>query len=109
VSGPYAPAPGGLVVRVRVTPNAGADRIEGAETRADGTSVLRLRVRAVPDRGKANAAATALLARALSIPPSAVTLTAGATARLKTLRVAGDPAALAAAIDALAAAGPQGR
>jgi len=63
--------------------------------------VLRLRVRAVPDRGKANAAVVALLARHLGVPKSAIALLAGETARLKTVRVAGDPAALAAAIDAL--------
>ncbi len=98
---PYRAGPDGLTLHVRATPNAGADRIEGTEHRDDGTAVLRLRVAAVPDRGKANDAAIALLARALGIPKSAITLTAGDTARLKTLRLTGDPIALAAAIDAL--------
>jgi uncharacterized protein YggU (UPF0235/DUF167 family) len=83
---------------LRVTPNAGADRIEGVETRDDGTAVLRLRVAAVPDKGKANAAAIALLAKALDVPKSAIAVTAGETARLKTLRIAGDPGALIAAL-----------
>lgn len=86
----------GLRLHLRVTPNAGADRIEGSEVRADGASVLRVRVAAVPDRGKANAAVIALVAKALGVPKSAVTLIAGDTARLKTLHVAGDPEALAA-------------
>jgi uncharacterized protein YggU (UPF0235/DUF167 family) len=98
---PYRAVPGGLRLNVRVTPNAGADRIDGFEIRADGNSVLRLRVAAVPDRGKANAAVIALLARALAIPRSAVTLTAGETSRLKTLHLDGDPVRLAAALDAL--------
>lgn len=100
----YRAGPDSLVLHVRVTPNAGADRIEGAEMRDDGTAVLRLRVAAVPDRGKANTATIALLAKTLGIPKSAITLTAGETARLKTLRLAGDPAALAAAINSLGAA-----
>jgi uncharacterized protein YggU (UPF0235/DUF167 family) len=75
---------------VRVTPNAGRDAIEGIELRDDGSAVLRLRVKAVPDKGKANAAVTALLAKALGLPKSAITVTHGETARLKTLSVFGD-------------------
>lgn len=62
--------------------------------------MLRVRVKAVPDKGKANAAAIALLAKALGVPKSAVLLVSGETARFKTLTIAGDPVALAAAIDA---------
>ena len=86
----------GLAVRVRVTPNAGADRIEGVETRDDGVEVIRIRVRAIPDKGKANDAVIALLAASLGVPKRAVTLTAGDTARQKALHIAGDPAKLAA-------------
>jgi len=72
-------------LRLRVTPNAGRDAIEGFEFLADGTQVLRLRVAAVPDKGKANAAVIAILAKALGLPKSALQLVAGETARLKTL------------------------
>jgi uncharacterized protein YggU (UPF0235/DUF167 family) len=99
---PYRATPGGLTLRVRVTPNAGAGRIEGIETRADGETVLRLRVAAVPDRGKANAAVIALLAKALGVPKSAIELASGETARLKTLSIKGDSPNLAARLDALA-------
>ncbi len=78
-------------LKLRVTPNAGRDMIEGFERLADGTEVLRLRVAAVPDRGKANAAVVALLAKALHVPRSAITLVSGETARLKTVEIAGDP------------------
>ncbi len=95
--------PGGVTLHLRVTPNAGIDRIEGAETRDDGTSVLRLRVRAVPDKGRANAAALALLAAGLGVPKSALAITAGETARLKTVAIAGDTAALVTRLEALMA------
>jgi uncharacterized protein (TIGR00251 family) len=98
---PYRLTPEGLLLTVRVTPNAGADRIEGAEIRADGQAVLRLRVAAVPDKGKANLAVIVLLARALGLPKSGIELVSGETARLKTLRIAGDAPFLAARIDAL--------
>lgn len=95
---PYRIETDGLTLFLRVTPNAGLDRIEGIETRDDGSAVLRLRVRAVPDKGKANAAVIVLIAKALRIPKSSVTLLSGETARLKTLRVSGDPDALVTAL-----------
>ena len=98
---PWTPTPTGLRLRLRVTPNASLDRIDGPETLADGTTVLRLRVRAVPENGKANAAVLLLLAKALGLPRSAVTLVAGDTARLKTVHIEGDPADLAARLGAL--------
>lgn len=91
----------GLTLHLRVTPNAGADRIDGTELRDDGSAVLRVRVKAVPDKGKANAAVIALLAKALDVPKAAVTLVSGDTARLKTIAIEGDPSALAARIEAL--------
>ena len=90
-----------MTLHLRVTPNAGADRIDGTELRDDGSAVLRVRVRAVPDKGKANAAAIALLAKALGVPKSAVTLTSGDTARFKTIEIEGDPSALVPRIEAL--------
>ena len=63
--------------------------------------MIRLRVAAAPDKGRANAAAIALLAKALDVPKSMFEITAGHTARLKTVEVAGDGDALAARLDAL--------
>ena len=76
-----------MLLRLRVTPNAGRDLIEGFETLADGTEVLRIRVSAVPGKGKANAAVLALLAKTLRLPKSALTLVSGETARIKTVRI----------------------
>lgn len=98
---PYRLSPAGLSLFVRVTPNAGRDAIEGVEQRDDGTAVLRLRVKAVPDKGKANAAVIALLTKTLGVPKSAITLVSGDTARQKTLTIMGDADVLVAMIDAL--------
>lgn len=97
----YRLSPRGLSLFVRVTPNAGRNGIDGIEVRDDGTAVLRVRVSAVPDKGKANAAVVALLARALDVPKSAVTVVSGETSRMKTLAIVGDGAALALVMDAL--------
>lgn len=77
-------------IRLRVTPNGGRDAIEGYETLADGTEVLRIRVAAVPDKGQANAAVIALLAKSLRLRKSSITLLSGETARLKTVRIDAD-------------------
>jgi uncharacterized protein (TIGR00251 family) len=97
----YRLSPNGLSLFVRVTPNAGRDAILGIEIRDDNTAVLRLRVSAVPDKGKANAAVVALLARALGVPKSALNVVSGETSRLKTIAVLGDGAALVVRVEAL--------
>ncbi len=79
-----------------MTPNAGRTLIEGVEALADGSAVLRVRVAAVPDKGKANAAVIALLSKTVGVPKSAITLVAGETARLKTVVIAGDAPSLIA-------------
>lgn len=94
-----------ILVFLRVTPNAGRERIDGVETRAD-RDVLRVRVAAVPDKGKANAAVLALLACALGLPKSALTLVSGETARAKTVRIAAADGALPDRLQALRAGWP---
>ncbi|ACM28089.1 DUF167 domain-containing protein [Agrobacterium rhizogenes] len=76
---------------VRLTPNGGRDAVDGIETGADGEAYLKARVSAVPEKGKANKALIALLAKRLSIPKSSLSLISGDTARKKILRIDGDP------------------
>jgi uncharacterized protein (TIGR00251 family) len=73
------------LLRVRVQPRAGRSEIVG--WRADGA--LGLRVAAPPVEGAANAAVAALLAGALGVPRSAVTIEHGARGRDKLVRVNG--------------------
>ena len=77
--------------------------MEGVETGADGRSHLKARVRAVPEKGAANTALEKLLARALDVPASSVTVVAGGTTRLKTVRITGDPVVLARVVEDIAA------
>jgi len=97
---PWTPALDGLRLRVRLTPRGGRDAIDGVATLSDDTPVLLARVSAVADKGAANRALTALVATAAGVPGSAVSIVSGATARVKLLAVVGDPAALAAALEA---------
>ena len=69
---------------VRTTPRGGRNAITGV---SDG--VLQARVSAPPVDGAANASLIKLLAEALDIPPSRVTILKGHTSRLKTLQIEG--------------------
>ena len=95
---PWRATADGLSLVVRLTPKGGRDAIDGVETMSDGKSVLKARVRAVPEDGKANAALVELLAKALRVPRSAVSVATGQTSRVKMLEISGDPDALAEAL-----------
>lgn len=84
-----------------MTPRGGHDAIEGVEIFADGRATLTARVRAVPEKGAANAALERLVATHFGVPKSAVAVVAGATSRVKTVRVTGDPVWLAKSLEAL--------
>ncbi|GAA4220994.1 DUF167 domain-containing protein [Sagittula sp. NFXS13] len=71
----------GALIACRVTPKAARNAI----TR-DGDT-LRVYVTTVPEGGKANAAVQKLLAKALGLPKSRVTLVRGETARDKQFRI----------------------
>ena len=92
----------GLSLSVRLTPKSARDEIGGIEELADGRTVLKVRVRAVPQDGEANAALQRLIAKALHISLSTVRLESGASGRLKTLHIQGDAETLAAGLARLA-------
>ncbi len=75
--------------RVRLTPRAGAERIDGVGPGGE----LLARVRAAPAAGAANRALIELLAEALDVPPSAIRLLSGHAGRTKRLLVEGRSAA----------------
>ena len=96
---PFRSTAAGLLVEVRLTPNAARDALAGTETLADGRSVVLARVRAVPEKGAANKALEKLVAKALRTAPSNVRVTKGLTQRLKTVEIAGDGTALAQSLE----------
>ncbi|HEX6956406.1 MAG TPA: DUF167 family protein [Ferrovibrio sp.] len=86
----------GVRLCVRLTPKAGRDAIEGLKPTAEGGFELAVRVTAVPEKGKANAALLKLLAKALKIPAGRMCIVAGETDRHKQILIAGEPAAVEA-------------
>jgi len=101
---PWRTSSAGVSISLRVTPRGGRDAIDGIERRADGRSVLKVRVRAIAEGGEANRAVTELLAKALHVPKTAVRLVSGTTSRMKQIAVDGDPARLSEALWTLTAA-----
>jgi uncharacterized protein len=93
---PWTMRKDGLALAVRLTPKSSRDEIIGIEALADGRAVLKVKVRAVPEAGAANAALIRLLAKALGLAPSSLSLESGATSRVKTVHIAGAPAVLEA-------------
>ncbi|WP_378947038.1 DUF167 family protein [Mesorhizobium sp. ANAO-SY3R2] len=104
MSGFFRECRDGVELHVRLTPKSPRDTIEGVEATADGRSHLAARVRAVPEKGAANAALEKLMATALGLPKKTVSVIAGGTSRLKTVRIAGDVNEISARLDALAQA-----
>jgi hypothetical protein len=87
----------GAELALRVTPRADADRVGPF---VDGR--LQVRVTRPPAEGDANRAVLRLVARALQVPTSSVTLIAGARSRWKRCLVAGiSPIELAARLGRL--------
>jgi uncharacterized protein len=93
-----------LVMSVRLTPNGSCDAIDGIARLSDGRLVLKVRVRAVPEDGKANESLRRLLAKTLGIPARSVRLERGAAGRMKILCLQGDPASLAGRLGRLRSA-----
>lgn len=80
---------------VKLAPGAAVDRIDGWDVDAEGRPVLKVRVRARPVEGEANAALILLLSKSLGVPRSAVSLARGGQSRLKMIMVEGlDEAAI---------------
>ena len=94
---PLVAVPDGVIVTVKLTPKSRRDAVEDVAEEAGPRgpeTVLRARVCAPPEDGKANAALLALLAGEWDLPRRDLTLVSGATSRVKRVHVRGDAAAL---------------
>ena len=74
-------------IPVKLTPKSSKDAVEGWDVDPEGRPVLKVRVRAQPVEGEANAALIALLAKTLGVPRRNVNLARGGQSRLKMVEV----------------------
>jgi hypothetical protein len=81
---PVQSIPGGVTIRVFVTPRSSANKVVGEQNGA-----IKVALTAPPVEGAANKALVEFLAKLLGVPRSSVSLISGETSRQKTVRVLG--------------------
>lgn len=99
---PFQPGPDGVRVAVRLTPKGGRDAVDGLGRDTEGRTFVKARVSAPPEKGAANEALIALLAKTWGVPKSSLSLVSGATARTKIVRIAGEASTLLPRLEAWA-------
>lgn len=75
----YEQTKAGIVVRVRLTPNSSSCSIKGVFQNTEGGGALKISVTAVPEKGKANQALIAYLAKQLHLAKSRLEIISGET------------------------------
>jgi uncharacterized protein len=91
MANPWRRVAGGLEIALRVTPKSRMDQMTGLHGASNGPLSLALKFCALPDKGAANKAVIDLLAKALGVPKSCISLLSGSTKRNKTVLVRGEP------------------
>lgn len=80
---------GGVLLHISLTPKSSSDSVGKVACVASGR-VSRVKVRALPDKGKANQAVLKVLAEWLKIPKTSFELVFGRRSKLKTIKISGD-------------------
>lgn len=81
-------------MHIRLTPKFAKEGMAGLEEQPDGKSRIRANVRAVPEKGRANKALEALIAKTLGVAKGDVRVASGSKSRYKSVLVSGDPTEL---------------
>ena len=84
---PYIKREDGLHIFMRLTPNSATDEVFAIEQSGSNGPYFKARVRAQPEKGKANKALIKLIAQWLKISKSTATLKSGSQSRLKTIEI----------------------
>lgn len=81
------PRPSAGIINLHVTPKSSKNQILGWITDADGKPVLKIRVAAPPEDGKANAELIKFLSKQWDISKSMLEITGGESSRHKRLKI----------------------
>ncbi len=73
-----------MILHVKISPNAKKNSIEGFLD-----NILKIKIHAEPDKGKANSELIQFLAKKLSIPKKNISIISGHTTRIKKLSIEG--------------------
>ena len=83
----YIESEKGLLLAVKVVPNAGSTQVKDVVKDAEGREFLRILVSCVPEKGKANKEVIKLLSKELKIPKSAFSIEVGETSHYKKILI----------------------
>lgn len=86
----FEPHKKGLVIRVRISPNSSSCLVNGVMEAADGAKMLKISLKSVPEKGKANKELMDFLAKKMQIPKIDIELLSGETQRVKKILLYGD-------------------
>jgi uncharacterized protein (TIGR00251 family) len=100
VTKPYSAVEGGVRLALKVAPRAARNELDGMVQDVEGRPLLKLRLKAPPVDGAANAALIAFLAEELGLRKADITIRSGETGRTKLLYLAGDPLVIMQKLDA---------
>lgn len=75
------------LISLHVTPKSAKNEVVGWISGADGKPVLKVKIAAPPEDGKANAELIKFLAKQWGIPKSALSIAGGQTSRYKLLKI----------------------
>jgi len=96
---PFSVVDGSLKLRLRVTPKAARSAIGDVVADGQGCGVLKVAVTAIPEKGNANTAVIALLAKSWKLRKSDIEVVRGASQRTKTILIRNGDQALATRLD----------
>lgn len=77
----------GLIIRIKLQPNASSLKVSGVFSMPDGTDYLRISIISVPEKGKANQELIQWLSKKLGTAKSNITILSGELDRLKKLLI----------------------
>ncbi len=87
---PFSVTSMGVVLYVRLSPNASSNRLDGVLVQASGENRLKVKITVVPEKGKANQALLKLLSKKLRYPPRDLEIIRGRTDRNKDILITGE-------------------
>lgn len=89
----------GLVLGVKITPNASSAGVKGIFTDADGRNYVKISVVSIPEKGKANKELLKFLSKELGVAKSELEIVSGETTHLKRILIKQDNADVVAKLD----------
>ena len=74
-------------LRIKVIPNSNTNEIKEIMTDDSGEETIKIKIKAIPEKGKANAELIKFLSKELEIKKSNISIISGKTDRIKLIRI----------------------